>query len=433
MNPSDMFLHPFCFPELEQSLRRTEVMEIAPEVWLLQGNLGLDFFLAPPSSNIFILRDGDLVFLLDTGLHPFYRTRVLDILARCRREGARTLVLMVSQGHWDHALNNDVVLEAGYEDVRFLLPEPEVFVIESIQHWLGDFREQEKYFTPNWKGWSDLTVQFEEYARTRDGYNEPLYQAAWEAIREAKARPDSGNVMTAVKLLGERVLFPGYRSLAERADVLSLAGRETRMFGDVEVKGWQVGRFFVIHDGSHSPGHICLYDPKNKLLISGDVTIEINPAFADTSMTRLLQASRNFRIMAEQGFVELAADAHRNRPGFTEVCQLLRLDPLHPVQLQDLARGREDCRAFFGMFEAYYRDLIEETLAAHARLGEASAPDILDELARSENRHVGLKLLFPFPSRPELLVLSVLKENGHASRRVDRGRILFSPPEKWRL
>ena len=431
MADTTMFAHPFCFPELKDMMERSRTQEIAPDVWLIQGNLGLSFFLAPPSSNVYILRDDDLVVMVDTGMHPFYRPVFLEILERFRMDGAKTLVLLVTQGHWDHAMNNPVILDAGYDRTRFLLPAPEVPVIESIHHWLGDFRALEGFFNP-YESWAELLIQFEQYAQTREGYDDPHYQDAWKSIQALTDSPGSREFRSAVKLLGERVLFRNFRSLAEQAEVLSLDGREARRFGEVEVRGWQVGRFFIIHDGSHSPGHISLYDPRHRLLLTGDVTIEINPAFFDTSMNRLIKAARDFRQMAEGGFVEMVADAHRHSGAFQDVMQILGVEAMHPGQLMDVVRGAHDCTGFLGMFEDYYVALKEETLAAHARLGEATVPDIVDALRQSGRPFVRSKMSFPFPSRPELLVARVLDENG-ATRRTDGERILFSPPKPWQF
>lgn len=427
----EMFAHPFCFPELKESLERTRVLELEEDVWLIEGNLGLSFFLAPPSSNIYILRDKDMVLVLDTGMHPYYRTKMLDILERYRQDGAKTLVLMVTQGHWDHAMNNPVILESGYENIRFLLPEPEVPVIESIHHWLSDLRKIEKFWNP-YESWVELLTQFEEYARGTDEYGKPEYSDVWEAIEDLRKESPPTSFRSALKLLGDRILFRNFRSLGEVAEILYLNGRERRMFGDVEFNGWQVGRFFIIHDESHSPGHICLYDPLHKLILTGDVTIEINPAFFDTSMNNLIAAAGKLKRMAENGHIEILADAHRNPIAFSEVTALTGLEVLNPLQLDDVIRGSDNCASFLRTFEDYYLNLREETLAAHARLGEATIEEIVSELRKSDNPYVKFKLTFPFPSRPELLVARVLDENGY-SRRVEDGRILFKPSEKWKF
>ena len=254
MNKSEMFLHPFCFPELEQHLQNAEVQQITPDVTMLVGNLGLNFFLAPPSSNIYILRDGDLVFMLDSGIHPYYRRAMLDVLERHRRDGAKRLIFMVSQGHWDHSFNNDVILESGYDEIRFLLPEPEVPVIDSMGHWLSDFRAQAEFFEPDWRDWIAQIGQFEEYARQFDEYRDERLQPAWDAINDARNAPSFRNFKLALKLFAERVLFYRNRSLVEYADILPLSSRETRRFGDVDLAGWPVGRFFCHSRRGPQPG-----------------------------------------------------------------------------------------------------------------------------------------------------------------------------------
>ncbi len=111
--------------------------------------------------------------MVDSGMHPYYRPKILNILKKLKDKGAKTLVLMVTQGHWDHAMNNDVILEAGYEDVRFLLPEPEAETLQSTQHWIGDMRKLEEYIDSPYEGWIELIKQFEEYARFLMNTNYP--------------------------------------------------------------------------------------------------------------------------------------------------------------------------------------------------------------------------------------------------------------------
>jgi len=46
-------------PALERELERSVVEEIAPDVWMIEGYLGDQFLTRPPSSNVYLLRDGD--------------------------------------------------------------------------------------------------------------------------------------------------------------------------------------------------------------------------------------------------------------------------------------------------------------------------------------------------------------------------------------
>jgi len=136
--------------------------------------------------------------------------------------------------------------------------------------------------------------------------------------------------------------------------------------------------------------------------------------------------------MAEQGFIQTATDAHRNTlmaDGFA----LMQYTPLGPLECKDVMHGTDQCASFFRMFEEFYASLRDETLAAHARLGEATVEEICDELFKSTHPALALKNSLQLPNRKGLLVAKVLEENGYASRRVDGGRILFTPPAPFKF
>jgi glyoxylase-like metal-dependent hydrolase (beta-lactamase superfamily II) len=430
---AELFAYPFCDqPQMEKDFERLFEKEIAPDVWFIEGYAGAAFYTAPPSSNIFVLRDKDMVLLLDTGNHPYYRQKILRILQKYARQGARRLVLMVTHGHWDHGRNNDVILETEYSDIRFLLPEPEIQVLDQTRHVLEDLTRLEKYFNP-YLGRADNLRQLNKYARKFEEYSNPEYRDVWKYIENLPSDADRPRVRSALWLLYSKVLTKGSRYMAEFAEILPLDSRKKRIFGHVEVDGWQVGRFFVIHDGSQSPGHICLYDPLNKLMITGDATLGINPVYLDGSLKKNIGILRKCRIMAEQGYIHLATDSHRSQKWWTERFKTWGVKPLGPLYLVDMAKGQDECVAFFQMWEEYFSDLNEETLTAHLRIGEATVPEIVEELSKSTSKAVLFKKSYGMPYKPnrlETLVAMVLAENG-ASRRKVGDRILFTPRDKW--
>jgi len=395
-------------PGLEKELQRSRVQEIAKDVWMLEGYISDNFLFKPASCNIFILRDGDSLYILDTGTYPFYRERMLELMRRYKKDGVKRIVLMLTQGHFDHACNNDVILEAGISDWDFLLPEPEIGVIEFLSDWMNDWQNLEEFYNPY--------TMFPARGST--------------AVIHLAGRISVG--LGRVLLRSNfAILFRGVRTLADRAQVLPLQGKVKRSFGSVELEGWEVGRFFAIHDASHTPGHISLYDPENKLMLSGDVTIEINPAFLYSSLDRCIDMCAKFRRMSEEGYIELATDSHRSSTFFPLVYEQFGMEPLHRIQLADVAKGKEECAAFFGTLGDLYGGLKREVMAAHSRIGEATVIEIVEEMAASGDAAVKLKMAmrFPdFPSRPEVLVAEVLKSMG-APRRREEKRILFAPAQ----
>jgi glyoxylase-like metal-dependent hydrolase (beta-lactamase superfamily II) len=405
------------------------VTEIVPDVWMLEGFAGKNFFLEPPSCNIFVLRDRDMVLLMDTGHHPFYRETMLEVLRRYSAEGVRQLILTLSHGHWDHGKNNDVIYEAGFEAARFLLPEPEMRTINVPAHMAWAMDEAMRYFDP-FKMMAEGFKLLGGWARGFPAYEDPRYRKAWETISSLPDEYDRSRTRDAYRLLLTKILMPDLSTyIADRAELLRLESREERRFGEVVVQGWPMGRFFAIHDASQSPGHISIYDPQNRLMITGDTTLEINPPFFDCDFGNCIAMARKCRIMAEQGDITVATDCHRTSQFWPENLQAWGLQSLDPLQLIDVARGRDECVAFYQLWEDYFTQLRDETLAAHTRLGEATIEEIVAELGNSSNKNVVFKLSLDMPqmpSSPEMMVTRVLVENG-ASRREDGDRILFTP------
>ena len=427
MNETRLLCNPFCNPAMIEKLKKTRIFDLAQDVLMIEGYEGTPFFIEPPSGNIFIIRDGDMVLLMDTGHHPFYRQKILDILHKFAREGARDLVLVMSHGHWDHGKNNDIIYEAGYRSARFLLPEPEFHTLNIPAHMLGDWGKAIQYFDPG-AMMQEGFKSFLQWARNFPEFSDPRYQEAWAVIESLPAEYDRHRMKEAWEALLTKVLCPDLSSyLIDRAEPLSLASRERRTLGDVEVLVWPLGRFFLIHDASQSPGHICIYDPKNKLMITGDATLEINPPFFDCNFGACIDICLKSKRLAEQGYIHLAADCHRTSqwwPWGTE--------PLAPIHMVDFARGQDECVAFYAMWVEYFTSLKRETLLAHSRLGEATVPEIVTELSKSQDKNVVFKFAMRLPlipSSPEMLVTRILAESG-ATRRVEDDRILFTPSEK---
>lgn len=387
----------------------TDVREIAPDVWMLEGFLGNDFFGKPPSSNVFFLKDGEILLILDTGHGSSSRENILNFIEKMKKKGIKRLILMVTQGHFDHSGNNDLLLETGL-DWEFLLPVPELPVIDVLNDFMKDLQNIKKY--------------------------EDIFRTMFPVKGKTALIRVIGMFSPGLALnILQRVIkkqFSGCHTMAERACLLKLEDRVALKLGSVTVKGWNVGRFFIIHDGAHSPGHICLYDLSNKLLLCGDVTIEVNPAFFYSSMNKLIEATELFRTMAEEGFVEIAGDSHRTRKHFTDLSKQLRLQMFDDIQLIDYAVGKDQCIRFFSIFKSYYQQLKNEVLAAHARLGRATIDDIVKELTASSNPAVKFKsrMTFPHvPSRMDVLVASVLKEAGAIPVKVGR-KIVIDPVGK---
>ena len=428
-----MLCNPFCNPDMLEDLKKCRVMEITPEIWEIEGFAGKNFFMEPPSGNIFIMRDGDLVLMMDSGHHPYYRDKILEVLNKFRREGAKELVLTLSHGHWDHGKNNDIIYEAGYEKVRFLLPEPEFKTINIPSHMVGDMKKVFKYYDPLKS--MDINAGLKmmmEWNKAFPEYHDPQYQDTWRKIEALPDEYDAEKTMEAWEANMKNVLCPDLTSyIIEKAEPLKLADREKRVYGGQDFLGWPVGRFFLIHDASQSPGHISVYDPLSKMMINGDATLEINPPFLDCDLNACIDICEKCLRMSKVGEILIATDAHRTSQWWPRSLKHWGLKPLGPMQLVDRARGKEECEEFYQMWVDYFTTLRNEVLQAHSRVGKATVEEIVEELKKSNNRYVIFKLGLSLPNLPSIpgtLVAKVLEENG-CFRHEEGNRILFSPTE----
>ncbi len=386
------------FPNKE--LARSRVMEIAPDAWMIEGYSSTDFASKPSSSNCFVLRDENMVLLLDTGTYPFFRERILNILKKFRSNGADSLVLMNTHGHMDHVANNDVVLEAGFENVRYLLPEAEKSVLDAQSHFTHEFEELNLYY---------------------------------DYFREIRVLPIKivGLISRALaQRLFLKVLDINYRgvnTLVDRARILMPDDKVQKTYGDVEFSGWEVGRFFAIHDGTHSPGHVSLYDPENKLLLTGDATLELNPTFMNSSLDQCIHMMDKFMRLAQSGHVKLATDAHRSSLWMKELGDHFHYEPLNRVQLLDLMKGQDACLEFYSFLHAYYLGIKNEVLNILRGLGEASVPRMVRHFKASDNPYARFKSntdIIKVTSSIEVLVANVFKEAKIKSRK-QGNRIVF--------
>lgn len=384
-----------------------DVKEILPDVWRIGGYIGADFFLKAPSSNVIILRDGDTAYIVDPGFYPKYQDEILKVIDTCKKRGVTKVRLLVTQGHFDHDTNDDVITKTGL-DYEFYLPEAEVPTMDAAYDFMRDLDNLSRY--------------------------EDVYQTMF---------PDDGlgfviksiakdSPYTARKILSTAIhaRMSGGNNLAEQAKMLRNHEKISRRYGSVTLSGWELGRFFLIHDGAHSPGHICIYDPQYKMVLPGDVTIEVNPAFFYSSMNALIEISGQLRTMAQEGYIQYAADAHRSPEYMAELWEALPASPVDQIQMIEWAHNPSECERFFDFFYTYYRELRREVIECHRRIGRATVGDIVREMRKTGNPYVEFKaaMVFPnnIPSRMDVLVANVLSEQGAIPVTV-AGKILIDP------
>ncbi|MGC6174344.1 MBL fold metallo-hydrolase [Lacrimispora sp. 38-1] len=379
------------------------VQEVLPDVWRIEGFLSGNFWGSAPSSTTYVLRDEDKVYIIDPGTLPYYKKKILDLVDMYEKRGVNEVVMLVTQGHFDHAANSDVVKETGLP-WKFYLPEEEIGTTRSmITDIMNDFAELEK--------WEDvLATEFP---------GNPLFE-----MTEKRSHRLTRNVMQQIV---EETVGHDDNHMVDEATILRPGSRNNRQYGSVTLSGWELGRFFISFDGSHSRGHICIYDPKYKIIFSGDTTIEINPPFLYSSLDRLIDITNKYRIMAREGYIVYAMDAHRSH----DMNKILKANEtlINKYELEMYTGTSADSEAFFDFFCTYYKEMKKEILAAHRRIGRATIGEIVKELLKSDNKYIKFKasLKWPeLPSRLDAAVAVVLRDAGAVPIEAD-GKIVIAP------
>lgn len=374
-----------------------------PYVWRIEGFLSENFWGSAPSSTTYVLRDEDKVYIIDPGTLPYYKKKMLDLVSMYEKKGVKEVIMLVTQGHFDHAINCDVVKETGLP-WKFYLPEEEIATTRSmINDIMNDYDELEK--------WEDV------FATEFPG--NPLFE-----MTEKKSHRLTKNMLRTIM---EETVGHDDNHMVDEATILRPGLRIAKQYGSVTLTGWNIGRFFISFDGSHSRGHICLYDPKYKIIFSGDTTIEINPPFLYSSMDKLIDITDKYKTMAHEGYIAYVMDAHRSHD-MNKVFETMGISAnKYETEMYTWTSG--DSEAFFDFFCNYYKEMKKEILAAHHRIGRATIGEIVKELLKSENKYIKFKasLKWPeLPSRLDAAVAVVLRDGGAVPVEAD-GKIVIDP------
>ncbi|MBN1613100.1 MAG: MBL fold metallo-hydrolase [Deltaproteobacteria bacterium] len=386
-----------------------QVRQMAPDFWWIEGWFPNVFFGQHVCSNAYLVKDDRNLVLIDNGRGPVMMEKLVSLIDAYAGQVDR-LYMTLTQAHLDHAGNNEILDEHAIGETHFVLNERERPVLEFALDWVADFKAREPYY--DWR--EDLSPIL------------PLIPAIGKHSRELADMAVQNIVAMA---------YGGLVSKREQVEPLRMDECRDFTFGSVTVKGWPLGRLVLIPDCAHSPGHVSIYDPEFKIMIAGDVTIEINPVLMYSSVNGLIRYNGFYKTMAEEGYIEMAGDGHRSQSNWgQEVLARFPDDLRDKVREGDYIVGRDNCIRFFELFERFHRDQRDAVIAAHRNLGPAKVSDIAEAVRNRDEW--GIRFMrathsclaaFPYPWRH--LVCGILLEQGCRSAAADDGYPRFEPAE----
>ena len=358
-----------------------------------------------PTCNAYVLRKGDDLVVYDTSAFQDIRQRLLETITRYQKE-CRSLYIIIGHSHYDHCGNNDLIDEVDFPEKHLLVAEPGLSRLDLLAADKAGVQQEMEYYD---------------------------HLATYPYLALRVANRIAPRLALALRSLAVKRAWRDVRPMADRAEPLRLDRRETFTFGDVQFQGWRIGKLYLIFDGAHLVDHCCLYDAERRLLLVGDLTVEVNPEGVIGSINGLIDYCDRFAKMAAQGLVELVGDGHRNavtvRQIFEKYGEAYGAEPFGESQLVDVIEGKEMAVEFFQGFRDYYAGLRDSVVQAHRRLGTASVAQIAEALAEIDVPALRLKRVLEFPRFPSWMqgcVTSVLKDQG--CRRIGRGKgAVFEP------
>lgn len=288
---------------------REDLIDVCENALMCPGRRSGNFLMKASSSNAFVIREDDTLFVVDTGAGRDMKHSVLSAVENLRGE-SKKLVLINTHSHVDHIGNNGAVMSLeGFKAKRHLIHEKAEPMLSPYDFFLSLHREIDKYYDlfegppPPWRfltrfmALGNRKSHLENMVRSSICKFEPLdiSQNTMEYLKESDMKPIQ---------LGSYMV--DQLKMAEDAVCIDLE--------PLSLSGWPLNGAFLLADGSHSPDHIVAYFPNKKLLITGDLTLEFFPIYPKHSSEKIImERLRNLQDMAREGVFEILVDSHHKK------------------------------------------------------------------------------------------------------------------------
>ena len=380
-----------------------KTQRVTEDLFMFQGWIGSDFqgtetFLS--HCNTYLLRDENTLILYDTSALGDIRNEMLKIIKKYE-DSCNKFYLIIGHADPDHIGNNDMIDDVKIREKHFLIHEaglPRLNVVEDQENLIKEMME-----------FYDVFGTF------------PMF------IMRFLSKISPGVIFYLRRKMMERA-WRATKTMQEIAEPLRDPEKEKITIGNMDLQGWRLGNIYIIHDGAHVPEHLCLYDTKRRVLLVGDLTGEYNPMF-NSETNRLIEYCDIFARMAEEGYIEIVGDGHRNRDAYEQVFEKYDVIPFTQFQTSEYIQGGDAIIEFFRGFLNYYKEIRDTILDVHKNLRSATIEEIVAELGKSDSQAIQMKLKLEFSrflSWIRMSVTSVLKEAGAKKRKIGK-KMYFEP------
>ncbi|TFF85669.1 MAG: MBL fold metallo-hydrolase [Promethearchaeota archaeon] len=243
-------------------------------------------FKIPDWANGVVMRRNRTIYIIDTGAGIEYRERLKRAINQLNKN-VEQIVLINTHSHADHIMNNDIINEfAEYE-------------IQHLVHYNYPERiDQEELFLE----------YFTEIHRYYNYFTAPPYPYKIISVLGRLFMSQKKAFQFIIKKVMKK--FLPNRSKTNVMKPLMKKDSIEKEFGGERFQVWKVGEIEVIESIGHSPDHLMVYDPKLKLLISGDETFQMFPTWPDTNTSNIIKNLNAICEASRDGMIEMFMDSH---------------------------------------------------------------------------------------------------------------------------
>ncbi len=282
-----------------------EVIEIAPDVLVCQGENPDNNFFRPVVSNAFVIRQGGNLYVIDTGATKKFREGLIEAVNRLK-EGAENLYIIITHAHVDHFSNNDIFNEFDdFKEKKIFVHEAGKLGFDPYEHFLNLFKQVDTYYDifegppPPWRmltrvmGMFDREKALKKFIKRTLGKYEPINTLPKD--------------VTFLEDEDQEIIDLGPVTVED----LEMTGSAVSIeLGSMKIHGWRIGQAIVINDGAHSSGHLLVYFPDLKLIVTGDLTLELFPTWPESSEKKVKEFINWVIELTGEGLVDIMVDSH---------------------------------------------------------------------------------------------------------------------------
>ncbi|MCD4784428.1 MAG: MBL fold metallo-hydrolase [Candidatus Eremiobacteraeota bacterium] len=286
-----------------------EPVPIMEDVLMCPGDNKVNCFFKPFVPNTFVVREGSTLFVIDTGAGKSMKEMLQKAVNQLRGD-AKKLVLINTHTHIDHVGNNKSIMSLeGFDEKHHLMHEAgEKTLGDPYSYLLNVFRETDRYYDvfegppPPWRFFTRLMS-----IGSRQTNLDKLVGSVLKKYDPVESSPETGEFLKRDDMGLIKIGSGNVEELRMSSDVVSID------LGPRTLKGWTIDEAVIWAEESHSPDHIMILFPGKKLLISGDLTIDLFPTLPNHPKSELaIKNMSTIKDLATEEIITTLADSHHN-------------------------------------------------------------------------------------------------------------------------